>query len=129
MPHQCVRCNKLYEDGAQEILRGCSCGARLFFYIKKKHIEEGKELVGNLSVEEKQQIERDVSEILHIKKEDKEKPIVLDIESIRVLKPGKYELDLVHLFKNDPLVFKLDEGKYVIDLPQAFKKKDDEENN
>ncbi len=129
MPHQCVRCNKLYEDGAQEILKGCSCGARLFFYIKKKHIEEGKELVSNLSVEEKQQIERDVTDILHIKQEDKEKPIILDIESIRVLKPGKYELDLVHLFKNDPLVFKLDEGKYVIDLPQAFKKKDDDENN
>jgi uncharacterized protein len=126
MPHQCVRCNKLYEDGAQEILKGCSCGARLFFYIKKKHIEEGKELVSNLSVEEKQQIERDVTDILHIKQEDKEKPIILDIESIRVLKPGKYELDLVHLFKNDPLVFKLDEGKYVIDLPQAFKKKDDD---
>ena len=36
--------------------------------------------------------------------------------------PGKYELDLVHMFKKDPLVVKLDEGKYVIDLPQAFKK-------
>ena len=36
MPHQCVRCNTMYPDGAQEILKGCSCGARLFFYIKKK---------------------------------------------------------------------------------------------
>jgi len=47
---------------------------------------------------------------------------VLDIEAIRVLKPGKYELDLVHLFKKDPLIIKLDEGKYIIDIAQAFKK-------
>ena len=45
---------------------------------------------------------------------------MLDIESIRVLKPGKYELDLIHLFKGEPLVFKLEEGKYVIDLPASF---------
>ena len=38
MPHQCVRCNTIYSDGASEILKGCSCGARLFFYIKKKQL-------------------------------------------------------------------------------------------
>ena len=122
MPHQCVRCNQLYPDGAQEILKGCNCGARLFFYIKNKDIEEGKELISNLSVEEKQQIETDVTEMLHIKK-DHDQPVILDFESIRVLKPGKYELDLVHLFKKDPLIIKLEEGKYVIDLPQAFKQR------
>ena len=122
MPHQCVRCNTLFPDGAKEILQGCSCGARLFFYIKKKNIEEGKELVNNLSVDDKKQIENDICEIIHIKNEDPNKPVVLDIEAVRVLKPGKYELDIVHLFKKDPLIVKLEEGKYVIDLPQAFKK-------
>ena len=121
MPHQCVRCNAHYPDGAKEILSGCSCGARLFFYIKKEHIEEGKELISNLTVEDKQNIEEDIKEIIHIK-DDEDKPVFLDLESIRVLKPGKYELDLVHLFKNDPLIIKLDEGKYVIDLAKAFKK-------
>ena len=46
---------------------------------------------------------------------------MLDLESIRVLKPGQYELDLVHLFRKQPLVYKLAEGKYVIDLPEIFK--------
>ena len=123
MPHQCVRCSTIYLDGAQEILKGCSCGARLFFYIKKQHIEEGKELISNLTDEDKVHIEKDVAEILHIKEEDPNKPVVLDIEAIRVLQPGKYELDLVHLFKKDPLIIKLDEGKYMIDLAQAFKVK------
>ncbi len=123
MPHQCVRCNTMYADGAQEILKGCACGARLFFFIKKKNIEEGKELISNLTVEDKEHIEKDIAEILNIKQEEGNKPVILDIESIRVMKPGKYELDLVHLFKKDPLIIKLDEGKYMIDLAQAFSDK------
>ena len=95
MPHQCVRCNTLYADGAKEILKGCQCGARLFFYIKKQAIEQGKELISNLTTEDKQHIETDVKEILYIK-EEPEMPVILDVESIRILKPGKYELDLVH---------------------------------
>ncbi len=112
----------MYPDGAQEILKGCTCGARLFFYIKKKQVEEGKELIDAFTEEDKKHIEEDVAEILHIKKEEEDRPVILDLEAIRVLKPGKYELDLVHLFKKDPLIIKLEEGKYMIDLGQAFKK-------
>ena len=122
MPHQCVRCNTYYPDGAAEILKGCNCGARLFFYIKKKDIEYGKELLTNLTEEDKINIEKDVAEVLSIREEEPDTPVVLDLESIRVVKPGKFEIDLVHLFKKDPLIIKLEEGKYMIDLPQAFKK-------
>lgn len=132
MPHQCVRCSSLYPDGAQEILKGCSCGARLFFYVKKKHIEQGKELISNLSDKEKDQIEEDILSIARVRRDsgtsadttpDPDAPVVLDFESIRIAKPGQYELDLVSIFKNDPLVFKLEEGKYVIDILQAFNSK------
>jgi len=126
MPHQCVRCNTIYPDGAQEILKGCSCGARLFFYIKKKHLEESKEMISNLTDQDKKHIEKDVAEILSIKHEP-DRPVVLDLEAIRIMQPGKYELDLVHLFKKDPLIIKLEEGKYMIDLGQAFKREDKEE--
>lgn len=123
MPHQCVRCNSFYDDGAIEILNGCGkCGGKLFFFIKKDRIEESQNAVANLSKDEKKEIESDVLEMVGAAGEDMQ-PVVLDFESIRVLKPGKYELDLVHLFKKEPLVFKLDEGKYVIDLPSTFKKK------
>ena len=124
MPHQCVRCSTLYPDGAEEILKGCSCGARLFFYIKKKDIDQGKTLLTELSTADKKNIEKDISEIFNLKEEKDSRQIVLDIESIRVIGPGKYELDLVHLFKKDPLIIKLEEGKYMIDLPEAFKKRD-----
>jgi len=66
MPHQCVRCNKFFEDGSQQIIKGCNCGAKLFFYIKKKQLDEtSKDLLTNFTQEEKEQIEHDVKEILH----------------------------------------------------------------
>ena len=59
---------------------------------------------------------------------DKEKPVILDFESIKILSPGKYELDLVNLFsKKQPLIYRLDDGKYVIDLVETFKKIKDKE--
>ncbi|MBR9677117.1 hypothetical protein GOV04_03180 [Candidatus Woesearchaeota archaeon] len=120
MPHQCVRCNKFYEDGAKEILKGCSCGARLFFYIKKEKLKQAEEVIEQLKPEEKKQIEKDVFDIVEIKRDDMS-PVVLDFEAINVRKPGKFEIDLVHLFKKDPLVFKFGDGKYVIDLAETFK--------
>ena len=121
MPHQCVRCNEFYEDGAQEILKGCSCGARLFFYIKKEKLEETKDITEKLTKEEKKEVEKDVLDLIDLDMA-KEKPIVLDLESIKIMKPGKYELDLVRMFKGEPLIFKLEEGKYIIDIPESFKR-------
>lgn len=121
MPHQCVRCNTFYDDGAEEILKGCKCGAKLFFYVKKEKLKQAEDIVEELTEKEKEQIEQDVFNIIGYERE--EKPVILDLESIRILKPGKFEIDLVHLFKKDPLIFKLEEGKYVIDLPETFKRR------
>lgn len=120
MPHQCVRCGSFYDDGASEILKGCSCGGKLFFYVKKEKLKEVKEKTVKLSTEQKEEIEKDVFELVGSDL-DKSEPVVLDFEAIRVLKPGKYELDLVHLFKDEPLIFKLDDGKYMIDLLATMK--------
>ena len=124
MPHQCVRCNKMYDDGAQEILQGCSCGGRLFFYIKASRLKELKETTVKLTKKEKREIEKDVYDLIDVS-QDRSKPIVLDLESIRIVKPGKYELDLVQLFKKQPLIYRLSEGKYMIDLPETFKMRKD----
>jgi predicted nucleic acid-binding Zn-ribbon protein len=122
MPHQCVRCGKIYGDGDRAILDGCvDCSGKLFFFIKKQHLEESRKITESLSDKEKQEIEKDVLDLVGART-DEEKPVVLDFESIRVLQPGKYEIDLVHLFRKEPLVYKLSEGKYVIDLPEVFKK-------
>jgi predicted nucleic acid-binding Zn-ribbon protein len=113
----------MYPDGSQEILSGCKCGGKLFLYIKKEKLEETKKILeaSKLSIEDKKQIEEDVFDLVG-SDIDRDEPVVLDVEAIHVLKPGKYELDLVHLFKGDPIVFKLEEGKYMIDLVQTFER-------
>jgi predicted nucleic acid-binding Zn-ribbon protein len=120
MPNQCVHCSEIYRDGAEEILKGCGkCGSRFFFYLSEEKLEKLKqsrdEVVENLSEDEKNQIEQDVRDIAGI--EDVEAPVVLDFESVKILKPGKYILDIANLFNKDrPLVYRLEEGKYVVDL-------------
>ena len=130
MPHQCVRCNTFYEDGATEIIKGCKCGGKLFFYVKKEKLEQAQKIAKEvkLTPKEKEQIEKDVFELVGSEL-DKDEPVVLDLEAIRILKPGKYELDLVHLFKGEPLIFKMEEGKYMIDLVESFKKFTDKAKN
>ena len=123
MPHQCVRCGKVYDDGSQELLKGCNCGSKFFFFIKKGRIEEAKKISEELTKDERAQIEKDVIDIVGSKVDESE-PVFLDIESIRVLKPGKYELDLIDLFKGRPLVYKVEDGKYIIDLVSTFEAKD-----
>jgi len=118
MPHQCVRCSKLYPAGCKELLIGCECGGRFFFFVKEEALEKAKELTENLSQEDKDQIEMDILELIQDPKKDY--PVILDFESIRVTSPGKYEIDLIDLFKGNPLVIRLDEGKYIIDIPSTF---------
>jgi predicted nucleic acid-binding Zn-ribbon protein len=123
MPHQCVRCNTFYEDGNEAILKGCPCGARLFFFIRKERLEKLQQAAAeapSVNEEERKQIEEDVFNVLGVK--EPEEPVVLDLESVRVLKPGKYEIDLVHLFKGEPLIFKLADGKYIIDIAETFRR-------
>ena len=130
MPHQCIHCGRIIGAGSKEILEGCtSCGSRFFFYIRDEQISRIKELQ-ELSIPEfnrvdKKQVEEDVREILGIR--DEEEPVILNLESIRVLKPGKFEIDLVSLMNRRPIVFKLEEGKYIIDLESSVP--DKKENN
>lgn len=122
MPHQCVRCGKFHPDGSQDLLKGCGCGGRFFFFVKDKDLKEAEKITVKLSDSDKKQIEKDVLEIIGEEIVDA-RPVVLDLESIRVLKPGQYELDLVDLFSKKPLVYKLEEGRYIVDLAASFKHK------
>ncbi len=120
MPHQCVYCGKFIEDGSRELLNGCaSCGGHFFFYIKQEQVAQLKQNPIELAEEEKKQIEKDVREMIGLQEEDK--PVILDLESVRVVAPGKFEIDIVNLFtKKRPLIYKLEEGKYIIDLASSL---------
>ena len=121
MPHQCVRCSRIISPGSRELLEGCAkCKSHFFFYIRDDQIKEVKEKIIEIPTEKKKQIEKDIREMVGIT--DEQAPVILDIESIRVTGEGKFELDIVKLFRKDqPLIYKLEEGKYIIDLASTLK--------
>ena len=124
MPHQCIHCSAIYDDGSREMLQGCACGSKFFFYLTAEKLRKIKQVKPEvvLTGDEKERIESDVREIIGIEKEDA--PVVLDFESVRLLKPGKYLIDIHNLFaKGKPLVYSLEDGKYFIDLNSKLSKK------
>jgi len=41
MPHQCLKCGTVFEDGSSQLLKGCpDCGGNRFFYTKSPLSEE-----------------------------------------------------------------------------------------
>ncbi len=120
MPHQCVKCSRVIPAGSRELLDGCAeCKSHFFFYIRDEQMKEMKDKIIEIPEEEKKQVEKDIRDIVGIT--DEQAPVILDIESIRVTGEGKFELDIVKLLKKDrPLIYKLEEGKYIIDLASTL---------
>lgn len=123
MPHQCVHCSKIYPMASKELVEGCGeCGGHFFFYIKEEQLDKLKEKPIEIPEEEKSKVEKDIREMAGIS--DENAPVILDIESVRVLGEGKYEIDVVNLFnKKKPIIYKIEEGKYLIDLASIKKTK------
>lgn len=122
MPHQCVRCSRIIPAGSEEILKGCkNCGSHFFFYIREEQLERIRQNPITIPEGKREQIEKDVREIAGI--EEESIPVILDIESVRVVGPGKFEIDVVNLFNEKrPIIYKLEEGKYIIDLATTLGK-------
>ena len=120
MPHQCVKCSKIIPLGSKELLVGCAnCGGKFFFYIKQEQLDQIKKNTIEIPENEKSTIEKDIREMVGIT--DEETPVILDLESVRVVGDGKFEIDLVNVFnKERPLIYKLEEGKYIIDLASTL---------
>lgn len=121
MAHQCVKCSRIIKVASEELLEGCTnCGGKFFFYIKDEHLARIKNKVVDIPEEDKEKIEKDVREMAGITEEDM--PVILDLESIRMAGEAKFEIDIGKLFhKNRPLIYKLEEGKYIIDLSSTLK--------
>ncbi|WP_440952465.1 Zn-ribbon domain-containing protein [Methanococcoides sp. FTZ1] len=137
MPHKCTRCEKIFEDGAEVILSGCpNCGWNKFLYVgsmeeQKADIEEA--VAEDLQAEEEseavdpaEKFIREIDDIIGI--EHQEREVVEDdgerVESVRILGPGSYELNLSSLLERDEIVMAIkQDGTYAVDLSSAFRRK------
>ncbi len=125
MPNKCTSCGKVHSDDADYLLSGCDkCGSKFFFYVTDAKIKNAQKDIENLSKKELDEIEKEVREILREKDVagSADSAVILDLEAVRVVSPGKYEIDVVNLFNQRPIVIKVGSGKYEIDLSSIAKK-------
>lgn len=62
MPHQCLKCGKVFEEGSSQLLKGCEdCGGNRFFFTKEPlNEQERKEMMKRLGKD----IDSAITEIL-----------------------------------------------------------------
>ncbi|MCT8336685.1 hypothetical protein FKB36_04045 [Methanoculleus sp. Afa-1] len=123
MPHKCTQCGREFEDGSTKILKGCpSCGGKKFLYIREA--ERHDDVLKEKSIDE---IALDTGEnVLEVQRDRRKEEIEVfeRIESIRILGPGSYELNIDKLARSDEVVVGLEkEGKYVVDILSMARKK------
>lgn len=135
MPHRCTRCGTIFEDGDSVILSGCpSCGWNKFLYVKKE--SEGLENQGRAALEDQKldleasldEVVRNIDEALASEEKDREQSSENEnkteedrVESVRILGPGSYELNLDSLLERKELVMAIrEEGSYALHLPSVF---------
>ncbi len=145
MPHKCTRCENVFKDGAAIILNGCpKCGWNKFLYVRditpesqagktvqtgaippaaSKFIKEVDELLGNKTQPDKTPYLNTGNKGTEAA-EKKPEEIGERVESVRILSPGSYELNLESLLERDEIVMALKEdGTYLVHLPSVFQKK------
>jgi len=120
MPHKCVQCGRDYKDASPVILRGCeSCGGRKFLFVGEN--DRNKDIMLEQSAEALAKEAPD--QVLVVNTEPDEKKEYHDrIESIRIIAPGTYELNIEKLANSDERVVGIgSEGNYLLDLHSMIK--------
>ena len=143
MPHKCTRCESIFIDGASVILSGCpNCGWNKFLYVSEEEAagpvakgaegtesEEKHTIIDETSHEgdskkSSENIIREIDDILGV---EKKPPRVIEeegerVESVRILGPGSYELNLDSLLDRKEIVMAIKEdGTYALHLGSVFK--------
>ena len=111
MVHTCAKCGKVYPDSSAEILIGCSqCGGKKFYFERPGAVK------------------KKTSDTEHAPapaapprapagKEPEEEDRGSRVESIRIVAPGTYELNIEKMAQSDDRVVGLGrEGSYAVDL-------------
>ena len=123
MPHKRTQCGREFRDGSVEILRGCpSCGGKKFLYVSDR-VRNADVLEEKSIADIAQETKQEVLEVKNQGPASRPTDILERVESVRILSPGKYELNLERLAESQDIIIGVDDGKYMLDLPSMSKKK------
>ncbi|MCX6694063.1 MAG: Zn-ribbon containing protein [Methanomicrobiales archaeon] len=133
MPHRCIACGKEVPSSSSEILEGCSgCRGKKFLFFKEGTVP-GQVLDPPTLHEPETTGSRDGSSVLPVDRKvgdatplnrDEEGTCALRqgeegamVESVRILAPGSYELNLQKMAESDENIVGIGEGgSYILDL-------------
>lgn len=134
MPHECTECSKEFPDGSKEMLGGCpACGGKKFQYIPKTGIRSTSSQGNTTEAADHDRVASSTGDGSVKPDETVDSPPPTDLaelrerldsqfESIKIVEPGQYELNLMELYDRETYVISLQEdGRYVIDVPEAWR--------
>jgi len=132
--HKCLRCGKDFEKMTEGMFGGCpECGSKLFLYVREGEEEHATELVRRLEKKTetagKLPLEgaalEGVEPLEEVGGEGELSSEGDKIESLKIVSPGVYELNLDTLLGRRGIIMRLKEdGSYAIHLPSLFEKKE-----
>ncbi len=135
MPHKCTRCEHIFDDGAAAILNGCpNCGWNKFLYVqnetRKDNTEDLSKKIDTKGDQQSTPAERFINEVDQMLGVDITKRNVSyemegeKVESVKILGPGSYELNLDSLLNRKEIIMAIKEdGSYALHLPSVFDEK------
>ncbi len=105
MPHKCTNCGRTYEDGSEQLLKGCECGHSLFLYFRKISKEEAEKLGAKeiKATTEENKLDKAKDDIWNVKIED-----------------GVFRIDVASLMAKEPIILAGEEGRYLLSLSSVF---------
>lgn len=145
MPHRCLECKNTVDSSLIDLKQGCPvCGCKKFQYVRpKKETKPASPTVAEYvaGVEKVAKAEYEASRTTREKLDKVPEPSVEPapsgeksvqptararqegdrIESVRIVEPGTYDINLPVLLSRRELVMSKEEGTYYVDLPSALK--------
>ncbi|CAJ37039.1 Zn-ribbon domain-containing protein [Methanocella arvoryzae] len=149
MPHRCTDCKNIIESGSIDLKMGCPvCGCKKFQYVRPKKVAKPASTASSPTVAEyvaqAEKLARAELEASQAARENIEKSVEPTakpgekqaepspsapagrqegprIESVRIIEPGTYDINLPVLMNRKELVMSKEEGSYFVDLPSALK--------
>ncbi|WP_424359112.1 Zn-ribbon domain-containing protein [Methanocella sp. MCL-LM] len=146
MPHRCIDCKNIVDSGSIDLKMGCPvCGCKKFQYVRPK--KEAKppssptvaeyvaqaEKLARAELEANEAARENLQQIKEPSAKPEPKPPEPKIsaaegrqegpriESVRIIEPGTYDINLPVLMSRKELVMSKEEGSYFVDLPSALK--------
>ena len=111
MVHTCAKCGKVYPDSSAEILIGCSqCGGKKFYFERPGATKRKTSAAEPAPAPA-------APPTAPAREEPDEEERRSRVESIRIVAPGTYELNIEKMARSDDRVVGLGrEGSYAVDL-------------